>query len=127
SDRQAYDNALATLKEGSYEEAAEQFKTFLDHYPQSSYADNSQYWLGEVYYVTRKFPMALKEFEKVIAFFPDSSKIADARLKLGFINYELKNWVAARAELEQVVREFPSSTPARLAADRLARMEKEGH
>ena len=125
--RQEYDKALGILKQGRYEQALAAFRQFMQQYPNSSYADNAQYWIGEVYYVTRKFPLALQEFDKVIRRFPDSPKVADARLKSGFINYELKQWSKARSALQQVRDNYPGSTPARLAEERLQRMSKEGH
>ncbi len=125
--RKAYDKALELLKEGRYTDAASAFGGFLKKYPDSSYADNAQYWLGEVYYVTRKFKPALTEFDKVLNTYPDSPKVADAKLKMGYIQYELKDWAKARDLLEQVVRAYPDSTSARLAQERLDRMKREGH
>ena len=125
--RRDYDRALEQLKEGRYTEASSAFKAFLQKYPSSSYADNAQYWLGEVYYVTREFQPALSEFGKVIDSYPDSTKIADARLKIGYIQYELKDWTKARQMLTQVVETYPGTTTARLAQERLDRMKREGH
>jgi len=125
-ERKDYDSALEILKEGRYTEASTAFQQFLSKYPGSSYADNAQYWLGEVFYVTRDFPAALAEFDKVVTNFPDSSKVADARLKMGYIQYELKDWGKAREMLNQVVQGYPGSTSARLAQERLDRMSSEG-
>jgi len=125
--RKAYDKALGSLKEGRYTDAASAFHAFLKQYPASSYTDNAQYWLGEVYYVTRKFKPALAEFTRVIEAYPDSPKVADARLKMGYIQYELKNWAKARQLLQQVIKGHPGSTSARLAQERLDRMQREGH
>ena len=126
-ERRDYDGALEILKEGRYNEAATAFQQFLSKYPGSSYADNAQYWLGEVFYVTRQFESALGEFEKVVTAYPDSSKVADAKLKMGYIRYELKDWDKARELLNQVVQSYPGSTSARLAQERLERMASEGH
>lgn len=125
--RKAYDKALELLKDGRYDDAAAAFGDFLKQYPDSSYADNAQYWLGEVYYVTRQFPKALEEFDKVLKNYPDSTKSADARLKLGYIQYELKDWAKARALLNEVVAKYPGTTSARLAQERLDRLKQEGH
>ena len=124
--RKDYDRALEQLKEGRYTEASSAFQAFLKKYPGSSYADNAQYWLGEVYYVTRKFQPALSEFGKVVDGYPDSTKIADAKLKIGYIQYELKDWAKARQTLDQVVQAHPGTTTARLAQERLDRMKREG-
>ncbi len=125
--RKAYDHALEQLKEGRYDEASAAFTSFLEKYPASSYADNAQYWLGEVFYVTRKFQPALAEFGKVLSDHPDSPKVADAKLKMGYIQYELKDWAKAQELLKQVVSGYPGSTTARLAQERLDRMKREGH
>lgn len=125
--RQDYQQALDILREGRYMQAAEAFREFLTQYPDSAYAANAQYWLAESFYVTRQFPQALEEFQKVIEEYSDSNKVADARLKVGFIHYELTNWDAARQELQAVTEKYSGSTAARLAEERLLRMQREGH
>ncbi len=60
------------------------FQQFLQSYPQSSLADNAQYWLGESYYVTRDFQNAAAAFQTVLDRWPDSRKAPDALLKLGY-------------------------------------------
>jgi tol-pal system protein YbgF len=122
-----YDKALAILREGRYAEAAAAFNRFLADHPGSSYADNASYWLGETYYVTRDFDQAMATFSKLVEFHPQSPKVPDTRLKIGFIHYENKDWSAARQELGVVVNDYPGTTAARLANDRLQRMQKEGH
>jgi len=122
-----YDKALAILREGRYKEATAAFNRFLVDYPGSSYADNATYWLGETYYVTRDFDQAMSTFSKLVEFHPQSPKVPDTLLKIGFIHYENKDWPAARQELNRVVSEYPGTTAARLASERLQRMQKEGH
>ncbi len=122
-----YDTGLAILREGRYAEAAEAFNRFLAANPANSYSDNASYWLGETYYVTRDYDRALATFRQLAANYPDSTKVSDGRLKMGYIYYEKKDWVNARQELETVVSQYPGSTAARLADDRLRRMQKEGH
>jgi len=122
-----YDSALAILREGRYEEAAQAFNRFLTANPGSEYADNAKYWLGETYYVTRDFDRSLATFQSLVSSYPQSSKVADSHLKIGYIQCEKKDWAAAREELDLVVNQFPGTTAARLADDRLNRMRKEGH
>ncbi len=123
----AYDQAFQALKELRYADAAEQFQAFLDTYPDSEYADNAQYWLGESYYVTRNYEIALESFQSLIRKYPSSSKAGDGLLKIGFTHYELKQWAEARAALEQVQKQYPDSTLSRLAESRLRSMRLEGH
>ena len=65
-EKAAYQAAFETLKEGRYKKAKAEFKGFLEKYPNSSYAGNAQYWLGEAHYVTRNFEQGIIEFKKVI-------------------------------------------------------------
>src|SRR5699024_7648584 len=50
-EKSAYDRAFRALRETRYADAAEGFSSFLDRYPDSSYAPNALYWLAETYYV----------------------------------------------------------------------------
>jgi tol-pal system protein YbgF len=126
-EKEAYDRAFQSLKELKYADAAEQFQVFLQRYPTSEYADNAQYWLGESYYVTRNYDIALEAFQGLLSNYADSPKVADGLLKIGYTHYELKQWDQARAALEQVQEQYPGTTLARLAASRLRSMKLEGH
>ena len=126
SDRDNYQAAFELLKAQRYEPAAMAFEEFLVSFPDSELADNSQYWLAESHYVTQKFEVALSEFEVVITKYAESRKIPDALLKMGYCYYELQRWDASRAALRRVQNEYPETTAARLAGQRLKRMEEEG-
>lgn len=127
AEKAAYDAAFQALKELRYADAAQLFQAFLDQYPDSEFADNAQYWLGESYYVTRNYDIALGAFQGLLNDHPDSSKVPDALLKIGYTHYELKQWDQARAALTQVETNYPDTTLARLAASRLKSMAMEGH
>jgi TolA-binding protein len=68
----------------------------------------------------------LRDFRTVVEKYPDSRKIPDALLKIGYCNYELKNFPEARSALDQVVKQYADTTAARLASQRLAKMNTEG-
>ncbi len=126
-EKAAYDQAFQSLKDLKYATAAEQFQKFVGQYPNSEYADNAQYWLGESYYVTRNYDIALEAFQNLLSIYPDSPKVADGLLKIGYTHYELKQWDQARAALVQVQEQYPDTTLARLAGSRLRSMKLEGH
>lgn len=125
-DRVNYQAAFDLLRDGKYAEATAAFRQMLVRFPNSALADNAQYWLGESYYVTRNFNEALRAFRVVVDKYPESRKLPDALLKIGYCDYELQNWKAARSALSQLVQQYPDTTAARLAQQRLARMDSEG-
>ena len=126
-EKAAYQAAFDTLKEGRYKQAKTELSAFLKKFPNSSYAGNAQYWLGEAQYVTRNFEQGIIEFERVINNYPTSNKLPDAMLKLGYTFYELKQFPQSKAILQDLRNRFPQATAARLATKRLDRIRKEGH
>lgn len=126
SDDDNYRAAFELIKEQRYDAAEIAFREFLVAFPESDNAPNAQYWLAESYYVRNQYEAALTAFRKVIADFPQSRKVVDALLKVGYCNYELGRWDAAKTALAQVQSDYPDTTAARLAGQRLERMQNEG-
>jgi len=122
ADQVAYNQAFDLLKANKYPEAITAFQQFLQSFPQSSLADNAQYWLGESYYVTRDFQSAAAAFQTVLDRWPDSRKAPDALLKLGYTQAELQHTAQARATLAAVSTRFPGTDAANLAAARLMQL-----
>ena len=124
-DEQAlYNRAFDQLKARDYAAAVEGFRSLSAAYPNGALADNTQYWLGEAYYVTQEYDHATAAFQRVLSTWPNSRKAPDALLKLGYTQAEQGKLPAARATLQQVVSKYPDSDAARLAAERLARLPK---
>lgn len=118
-DQKAYLAAFQLLKGGQYPAAITAFERFLQEHPQSPYAANSQYWVGEAHYVQRSFDAAWTAFAQVLSQYPDSAKAADALLKQGLVRVEQGKPGEARKLFEQVGTRYPNSTAARLAKERL--------
>lgn len=127
SDRDVYQAALDRLKTRDYAGAEHALKDFLVAYPQSALADNAQYWLGETYYVERRYPEALEAFQQVVKEHPDSRKVPDSLLKAGYAQYEQKRYREARELLARVVQSYADSPAATEARERLRRMDAEHH
>jgi tol-pal system protein YbgF len=114
-----YRAAVDLVKAASYDSALAALRAFIAHYPRHDYADNAQYWIGEVFYAQKDYAHALSEFRKVIEVYPRGNKVPDALLKLGYCYQAMGQGEKARAMLEQVVNRYPKSEPAMLAAKRL--------
>jgi tol-pal system protein YbgF len=126
-DKAAYQTAFTLLKNSQYDRAIAAFQKLLTSFPDSSLADNAQYWLGEAYYVNKSFSDAQASFQRVVDKYPQSRKRPDALLKIGYCQYELKQWDLAKGTLSQVAKQFPDAPAGHLAQQRLDRMATEQH
>ncbi|GMU43687.1 MAG: tol-pal system protein YbgF [Xanthomonadales bacterium PRO6] len=121
-----YEAAFEALKQGRYAESSQLFSAFLQQYPDGEFAANATYWLGESYYVTQNYEVALETFQKLLGKFPDSRKAPDGLLKVGYCQYELGDADRAAATLNDVVSRYPDTPVARLAQGRLRALRLDG-
>ena len=119
-EKQAYQLAYNSLiKQGDAVAASRLFQDFLQAYPNGKLAPNAWYWLGESYYLTQSYALALKSFTILNQQYPGSSKAADADLKIAYSHIEMKDIDTGKKELEQIIVKYPSSPVADLARGRL--------
>ena len=116
----AYQAALDALVERfEADESARLFLAFLRDYPSSALVPNAYYWLGESYYVTQNYELALEAFQTLLRQHAGSRKEADALLKLGYCQIALGQRDAGEESLRQVSVQFPGSDAAGKAESRL--------
>ena len=115
----SYLKAYELIKNKNYDEALTAMSDFTSQYPQSGYAPNAQYWLGELYLLKKQFNEAISHFDVVIQKYPTSSKIAPSLLKLGYAQAAMGERAKARDTLNQVIRDFPDTKTAQLASAKL--------
>jgi tol-pal system protein YbgF len=120
-----YTRAFDQLKARNYVAAVDGFRSLAAAFPTGQLADNTQYWLGEAYYVTQEYEHAAAAFQRVLSGWPNSRKVPDALLKLGYTQLEQNKLAAGKATLQQVVTKHPESDAAKLAAERLAKLPKQ--
>ncbi|PCI52220.1 MAG: tol-pal system protein YbgF [Gammaproteobacteria bacterium] len=120
TENEAYDRALnLVLKDKRYEQAIPEFRNFNLAYPQSTYAPNAHYWLGQLLFNKNNLDEAEREFTIVVQQFKGSSKRPDALLKLAMVAQQQKNKNKAVKLYRQLLSEYPSSTSAQLAKPRI--------
>lgn len=121
----AYERAFELLKAGDYVASARAFNQFVEVYPSGRFAPNGHYWLGESYYVTQNYQLALDSFQTLLRLFPDSNKAPDALLKVGYCQYELGQKQQAEATLMDVMKRHPQTMVSSLAERRLRAIQLE--
>ncbi len=122
-EKQVYLAAYENLRSGHYSQAISMFKQVIFDYPDGEYADNAQYWLGEVYKVNQDIPAAKEAFNLVIVNYPDSPKVPDAMLKLAYIEIEQQNPNKAREYLLKIIDDYRDTTAAHLAETKLMQLD----
>lgn len=124
SENQAYDGAMnLVLKERKYDQAIPEFRKFIATFPDSQYAPNAHYWLGQLLFNKGSYTDAKGPFERVVNFYPDSNKRSDALYKLGSIAVKTNNQTDAKMLFQRVISEYPDSTSAKLAASRMKNLQ----
>lgn len=122
-----YQKAYNLIKNKNYSGATTSMVQFLKQYPNSSYALNAHYWLGEMYLLQNMPGQAATEFNAVINKYPQNPKTGDAMLKLGFAYADQQKWPQARKQLLLVSSRYSGSSTGQLAAERLKEMKLQGH
>lgn len=123
SEKQSYESAMELFKSGDYKGAAGALTDFVKRFPQSAYAANAQYWLGNAYYAQRDYKTAISAQESVVSNYSDSPKAPDAMLNIASSYTEMGDDKSARKALQQLVKQFPDSTAAQTAKERLASLK----
>ncbi len=115
----AYQSAVdLILKQRDYAGAITAFKQFQTDFPDSKFASNTHYWLGQLYFAKKQDVDAAKSFAAVVAY-EESNKRADALMKLGDIAKRNNKSSAAVKYYQQVISEYPQSASADLAKKKI--------
>ncbi len=120
SESEAYESAVnLVLKDRAYDAAIPAFENFVRTYPDSSYAPNSYYWLGQLFFTKNELLKAKAQFERVVAQYPQSAKAADSLSKLGQLAEKEGDAAAAKQFYQLLVSKYPQSKPAKAAKAKL--------
>lgn len=120
----AYTKAFQLIGEKRFDQALAALKQLLVDFPSGRYADNAQYWLGEVYMAQGDYSAAQAAFSLVLSGYPQSPKIPDATYKLGRLYDLLGNRQQAREYLEQVINRYPDTAASRLSDTYLRNLDE---
>jgi tol-pal system protein YbgF len=123
SEYDQYQKALRTYDGRIYDKAVEMFSDMLQKYPEGSYRDKAQYWIGECHYAKGDYASAIAAFNRVSEY-PKTSKADDAQLKLGLSYLRMgKNDLAAE-EFKRLINRYPASEYVPRAEKYLAEISK---
>jgi tol-pal system protein YbgF len=121
-DEELYRSAKQAFDQGDLEAARSGFEELIQRYPQSKHADNSQFWIGEIYYRDKWYEKAILEYQKVIENYPNGNKVPASLLKQGLAFQNIGDNANARLILEELAKKYPQSNEAKIAAEKLKNM-----
>lgn len=122
-DEALYKKTLAFYRDGDFDEAMGGFERLLAQYPDSRYAENAQFWIGECYMSLNQFEQAILSYQKVITEYPEGNKVPGATYRQAVAFHEINDKISARLLLNRVIRSYPDSEEAALAKKKLEAIE----
>lgn len=114
-----YMKAFGLFSANNYAAAADAFKAFIAHHPESEYAANARYWLAECSFSTERYQEAIATFTTVLDAKPSNNRAAEALLKIGLSWGHLGERDKAATALRAVVDNYPESEAAVKARQQL--------
>jgi tol-pal system protein YbgF len=115
----AYIKAFGLYSENNYSAAAEAFNAFIAAYPESEYAANARYWLGECYFSLGRYNEAIDSFSRALEMNPAPKRAADTMLRIGTAWYRLDDPAKGVAALRLLIEKYPGSEAADMAGKQL--------
>jgi tol-pal system protein YbgF len=117
-----YNSAYSDYTNGNYDLAIQGFQQYLQNYGQTDLASNAQFYIGDAYYLEKKYTAAIKAYDQCITEYPGGNKMQAARLKKGYALLAEGHKSAGVEELRTLVQRYPDSKEAELARERLRRV-----
>ena len=117
-----YNRAILYLKDQKYKKSLAAFTRFIETFPRHALSDNSQYWIGEIYYAEGDWERAVLEFDTVVKKYPTGDKVPAALLKEGISFERLGATKEARLLMERVISDYPKSDEAAIAAKKIKQL-----
>lgn len=121
-ERRGYEEAVAQLRSGDFNAAANALSAFLRRWPATGYAESAQFWLGNALYGKRDYKEAIAAF-RVTAAAVDHPRAAEALLAIANCQVEMKDNKAARATLTELLKAHPNSDAAKAGRERLSALK----
>jgi tol-pal system protein YbgF len=107
----AYRSGYSAWSRGDVAACIDQFRSFLQTHPASTYADDAAYWMADCHFKNGDLRSAVLRFADVVERYPTGNKAADALYRQGEALQKLGPTYgkAARTAFERVVKEYPDS------------------
>lgn len=72
-----FDWSMELFNKGEFDQAAEEFRSLVEHYPDSEYAPEAQYYAGRAYEEAGKYHAAFREYQRTVDVYPFTDRIEE--------------------------------------------------
>ena len=124
SPQRLYDTAWADYTNGQWALAVQGFEAYIETVPQSDFADDAAFYVGQTYFAESRFEEAVDAFEQVLLNYPNGDVVPEASYKRGLALERLDDPDRARQAFELVVLNHPESDMATLSQQALDRLSQ---
>jgi tol-pal system protein YbgF len=107
-----YEQGVDAFAAKDYDVAIQHFRDYIHKEPQSPYADDAQFWIGESNLRKGLYSNAIKEFNQVVLRYASGDRSAASLLKLAEVFSKIGDRVDARLSLQKLVNRYPGSAEA---------------
>ncbi|HNR64990.1 MAG TPA: tetratricopeptide repeat protein [Atribacterota bacterium] len=119
-----YDIAMDYLNQKDYQQALYTFIELRDTFPESTWADDAQYYIGNIYEISGLYISARDEYSRLLLYYPDSIWADDARFGIGNCYYQTSDYYHAKIQYQTVIDNYPLSDLVSFAQYRIAWCDK---
>lgn len=117
-----YNNAYADLQKGNFDLASQEFSDYLKYFPNTDYAPNAQFYLGDIYYRKGEYRHAADAFDDVLQHYPENAKTPSALYLKGMSLLKDNQRTAAAKEFRALVAKYSDDDLAAKAKAELRRL-----
>lgn len=114
-----YQNAYRDMQGGQTDLALQEFSDYVKYYPNTDYAPNAQFYIGDIYLRKGDTENSIKAFDTVLERYSENSKTPDARYMKGRALVQAGKPTAAAQEFRELVKRYPDSDVASKAKAQL--------
>ncbi|MDR3330978.1 MAG: tetratricopeptide repeat protein [Endomicrobium sp.] len=114
-----YRTAYADYSAGKFELAYSELGSFVNKYPNSEYASQAQFYMGECFYCRCMWEQAVDEYVKIEQQYKESNLIPSARLKIALCYEMLEKYDDAENIFLSIISHFPNSHEVSVAKEKI--------
>ena len=107
--KSSYDEAIELYMNKDYQNSLNSFRTLVESNSREKLADNSQFWIGQIYYLQKEYDLAIHEYKKVSSF-GDGNKAPDADYKIALSYINLGKNDLALEHFNYIINQYPNNT-----------------